>query len=68
MTRGERSIETSLDLGLTTLTIVLTEQEALLPTDPIHKNALQEIAEAEVNCFLIFEGVAKKNSGVLRRV
>ncbi len=60
MARGERAVHTSLDLGLTTVEIALTEQEAVLPTGPIHKETLQEIDEAEVNCFVVEGGAIKK--------
>jgi predicted methyltransferase len=60
MARGEHAIQTSLDLGLTTLEITLTEQEAILPSGPISKTTLMEIAHADVNCFLIEHSTAKK--------
>ena len=60
MARGERTVRTSLDLGLTTIEIALTEHEALLPTGPINAETLHSIAEAEVNCFVIEQGGAKK--------
>ena len=60
MACGERLLRISLDLGLTTTEIALTEQAALLPTGPIHTEALQEITEAEVNCFVVAGGTTKK--------
>ena len=60
MARGERLIRASLDLGLTTIEIGLTEQEAILPIGPISKDVLRDISESDVNCFVIEAGVAKK--------
>ena len=60
MAHGERTLRTSLDLGLTTVEVALTEQDVILPTGPISKGVLHEISGSDVNCFVIEGGAAKR--------
>lgn len=64
LTRGERSVQTSFDLGLTSVEAELAVREGtvglLSPDGFVSAETLHHIAESDVSCFVINSGTARK--------